>query len=60
MNGLIYIGDGTSVGNVPARDLTPDEVKEHGGEEMLLATGLYAKPSNPSSKKEKATKESEV
>ena len=41
--GLKYTGGGYGgfVGNVPARDLTDDEVKAHGGEESLLATGLY-------------------
>ena len=29
--------------NIPARDLTDDEVKEYGGESALIATGLYAK-----------------
>lgn len=64
MNGLIYIGAGTSIGTVPARDLTPEEVKEHGGEEALIATGLYQKPGKapvqPSPKKEKEPKESEA
>lgn len=29
------------VPGIPARDLTADEVKEHGGITVLLATGLY-------------------
>lgn len=28
---------------IPARDLSQVEVMQHGGEEKLLATGLYAK-----------------
>jgi hypothetical protein len=30
--------------DVPARDLTDEEVKRHGGEKALLASGLYEKP----------------
>lgn len=28
---------------IPARDLTAKEVRQHGGEKALLATGLYEK-----------------
>jgi len=44
-NGLTYTGGGFggSLPGVPARDLTPDEVKQHGGEKVLLASGLYEK-----------------
>ena len=43
---LIYTGGGFggSLPNVPARDLTDEEVKQHGGEKELLASGLYEKP----------------
>ena len=40
---LIYTGGGFLPG-VPARDLTDEEVKEHGGEQKLIASGLYEKP----------------
>ncbi len=39
---LKYIGN-ASLADIPARDLTDDEVKIYGGEEFLLSTGLYAK-----------------
>ena len=42
---LNYIGGGAFVPGIPARDLTDDEVKKHGGEKVLLATGLYKKQS---------------
>ena len=38
--GLKYIGDGTAIIGVPARDLTAAEVSEH-GRAALLASGLY-------------------
>ncbi|MGW8177400.1 MAG: hypothetical protein ACWGQW_01170 [bacterium] len=38
--GLKYVGDGTSLPGVPARDLTPDEVKKF-GKTKLIKTGLY-------------------
>jgi len=38
---LRYLGGGFLPG-VPARDLTDDEVAQHGGAERLRATGLYA------------------
>lgn len=44
MTKLTYVGKGTWLPGVPARDLTNDEVKEHGGEAALIATGLYALP----------------
>lgn len=39
-DGLRYLGGGSLIG-VPARDLTPDEVKEF-GKARLLSSGLYA------------------
>ncbi len=40
---LNYIGKGAFLIGVPARDLSADEVRLYGGEEMLLSTGLYEK-----------------
>lgn len=40
--GLKYIGGGFIPG-VPARDLTADEVAQHGGEEQLIRSQLYVK-----------------
>jgi hypothetical protein len=37
--------------NIPARDLTDVEVKQFGGEKVLLASGLYEKPKPPKSVK---------
>jgi hypothetical protein len=36
-------GFGGALPGIPARDLTDDEVKQHGGEQTLIATGLYAR-----------------
>lgn len=43
---LKYIGNGAAlvIEQVPARDLTDQEVIEYGGETFLLSSGLYAKP----------------
>lgn len=41
---LEYIGRGAFIVGIPARDLTEEEVKQHGGERKLIATGLYRKP----------------
>ena len=43
---LKYIGNGAALvtEQIPARDLTDQEVIEYGGEEKLLASGLYEKP----------------
>jgi hypothetical protein len=38
---LKYVGNG-SLADIPARDLTDDEVKQF-GEAFLLSTGLYVK-----------------
>lgn len=43
--GLIYIGKGSFIDSVPARDLTVEEVERCGGAETLIASGLYALPS---------------
>ncbi len=42
---LIYTGGmfGGSMAGIPARDLSDEEVQRHGGEAMLLATGLYTR-----------------
>jgi hypothetical protein len=40
---LKYIGKGAFRANLPARDLTADEVNEFGGEEFLTGTGLYVR-----------------
>lgn len=39
---LKYIGKGSFLRNVPARDLTKEEVDQHGGAAYLIGTGLYA------------------
>lgn len=39
-DGMKYIGDGTALEGVPARDLTTEEMKAF-GKRMLLASGLY-------------------
>jgi hypothetical protein len=60
---LKYIGNGDFVTGIPARDLTEDEVESFGGEQALLATGLYqSDPSDaPTLKKGKrAEQESEA
>lgn len=50
---LKYVGDGSWLPGVPARDLTDEEVKEF-GEEQLLATGLYGKVNQAPAPKTKA------
>lgn len=40
MTKLVYVGDGSFVAGVPARDLSADEVQTH-GKAFLLSTGLY-------------------
>ena len=32
-----------TVGDIPARDLTDEDVDKYGGETVILATGLYQK-----------------
>lgn len=41
---LVYVGEGRTVDNIPARDLNPREVMIFGGRFYLLKTGLYAEP----------------
>ena len=54
---LIWIGNKKrmeGIVGIPARDLTSDEVKKHGGEKALLVTGLYELPEKPKAKTNKA------
>lgn len=44
--GLKYSGTGWIAG-VPARDLTPAEVIEYGGAELLTQNGVYVLPEPP-------------
>ena len=39
---LKYTGDGF-LPDIPARDLTDEEVAKYGGEKFLIASGLYSK-----------------
>ena len=45
-----YIGNGAFLPDIPARDLTVDEVEKF-GKKFLLASGLYAE-AKPETKKE--------
>jgi hypothetical protein len=45
--GLRYVGHGNWLDGIPARDLTDEEVAQHGGETALLASGLYERDVNP-------------
>ncbi len=47
---LKYIGDGSFLVGIPARDLTSDEVKTY-NEKLLLDSGLYAKPKTQAKEK---------
>lgn len=49
---LIYTGGGFIQG-VPARDLSDEEVKQH-GRARLLASGLYKEPAKPKAAENKA------
>lgn len=53
---LKYIGPSFLVG-IPARDLTDAEVKQLGGKEKLLATGLYVEPEQQRTGKRQAEKD---
>jgi hypothetical protein len=50
MTALIYTGT-AAIPGVPARDLTAEEVKEH-GKERLLKSGLYEEPKKETAKKD--------
>lgn len=53
MGALVYIGRGAFLPGIPARNLDEAEVKAHGGEKALVASGLYeAPPSKPAKVKE--------
>ncbi|MGA2504198.1 MAG: hypothetical protein ABSG01_08930 [Anaerolineales bacterium] len=54
---LNYIGNGDHKIGIPARDLSAEELQQYGGEALLLATGLYAKPAKVSKKAAAVTKE---
>lgn len=38
---LSYVGNGSFLPNVPARDLTKEEADRYGGDLYLTSTGLY-------------------
>ena len=44
---LKYVGNGASLPNVPARDLSYEDVFLYGGEAWLVASGLYVKIEEP-------------
>lgn len=48
---LIYVGKGAFIVDIPARDLTDEEVKKY-GKKYLLKSGLYVEPDKPESKEE--------
>jgi hypothetical protein len=61
---LKYVGDGSYIFHIPARNLTDDEIKEIEGKfgyrdlrKFLIDSGMYAEPEKPkkvaSKKKEK-------
>ena len=54
MGKVVYTGGGYggSLPGIPARDLTDEEAKEHGGDKKLVATGLYEKPGKAKEKEE--------
>lgn len=39
---LKYVGNGSFLPDIPARDLNDDEIAKYGGRQKLIATGLYA------------------
>ena len=54
---LRYRGGGYIIG-IPARDLTDDEVAQHGGAEYLVGTGLYlADPASPAAEPDNDSEE---
>lgn len=50
---LIYVGKGAAIPDIPARDLTDEEVEQFRGERWLIKTGLYQKPKGKPAEKEK-------
>ena len=52
-------GFGGSLPGLPARDLQDEEVERLGGEDDLLATGLYEKPAQPEPRRKHSEKEAE-
>lgn len=63
---LVYIGDGSFIVNIPARDLTDDEIKviegQFGYEDLrkfLVGSGYYAEPMKKPEVKIKSKKEKE-
>lgn len=50
MTALIYIGN-AAIPGIPARDLTADEVEQH-GKQLLLDSGLYTEPDKKPDKKD--------
>ena len=56
MVGLLYTGRGCGmfVHGVPARDLSAEEVEQHGGERSLLKSGCYERARKTPVKKQAA------
>ena len=52
---LKYIGMGSWLYGIPAKDLTAEKVEKHGGVEYLVGTGLYQEV-KPEVKKAKVEK----
>lgn len=50
MTALIYIGN-AAIPGIPARNLTADEVEQH-GKQLLLDSGLYTEPDKKPDKKD--------
>lgn len=60
MNGLTYIGNGAFLANVPARDLSAEELKTLPmSREELINSGLYKEPDLAGKKKEISQKDKE-
>ncbi len=56
---LLYIGDGTALHDVPARDLNEDEAAYY-GVDRLLSSGLYKTPELPKPAAKPAPKEDQA
>lgn len=53
MIALIYTGGGAYLPNVPAKDLTDEDIERLGlDEKELLGSGLYKKPAKKTKKKQ--------